>query len=265
MRGYAPISPANVVTALSSVQCVPTGDSNTCGLSPDGGVTIYSGYRAKLYQELATTRSLTTYFEGTITTMSTATPAGYQAGHEGVSGETIAQIETRMVGTWGGGGGVSLGSADDPGQGLRGHLETIVQYPRGNTWIVLHAGTNDATAGAVSTSGYQRLCQRLWAVGNAIPGGLRGIVCCALIGRTDSAPAQTRTDTFNAALPSVVTTLQAAGVFAIFCDTATGWNTGTMMDNSLGTPGLHMNNTTGAAFFGLQVAAALRSAGVTTA
>lgn len=178
-------------------------------------------------------------FVGTRVTRSDAAPRPYPSQHEGASGNAIADVQLRLAGAWGGSGGVTIGSGDDPGAGNRGAMETLATTRAiTNMVAVVHVGTNDATSGAVNTTNYQRMAQRIWAVAGVGPGTLIKIILCTITGRTDGGGTpQTRIDTFNAALPGIITTLTGLGIPAVICDLAASFNTNTMLQGD----GLHPN------------------------
>jgi hypothetical protein len=172
-------------------------------------------------------------FSGTRSTQGMGQPGPYPVAHEGVSGNTIQACETRLVGSWAG-TDTDLGDPGDPGAGSRGSLEDLV-VDQGLTGLVLivHIGMNDASSGAVPQSDWQDFIRRLWSVGD---GSVSRIVACTVTGRDDAN--QSNLDTFNTALPSLVSTLSGEGITITLADPANGWNVGTMNANAL-----HPNRT----------------------
>lgn len=175
---------------------------------------------------------------GTRTTRADAQPRLYQTRHEGVSGDTLASFAARMVGTWGGSGGVTIGSADDPGVGNRGFIETLITT-QGLVGVVpiVHVGMNDASSGAIDRAAYRRMVQRAVAIAALGPGTMPKIGLCTVTGRNDDDAKQARIDTFNAALPTDITTLVGGGAPAVIVDIATPFDRTTMTDIG----GIHYN------------------------
>lgn len=179
-------------------------------------------------------------FVGTRTTRADAQPRPYPIEHEGQSGNTVAGCASRLVGFWGGSGGTTIGSGDDPGAGNRGAMETLATTrSEANMVCVVHIGTNDASSGAIDSTTYERFIRRLWAVAGVGPGNIAAIILCSIVGRTDGAGVpQGRLNTFNStSLPTIIGNLTGASIPVTLCDLAAAFNTGTM----LGSDGLHPN------------------------
>lgn len=195
-------------------------------------------------------------FCGTRSTNDYDQPRPYPSAHEGQSGNAIFGVESRMCGTWTG-GDTDLGDPGDPGAGSRGSMEDLV-VDQSLTGIigVLMVGTNNASSSAIPQSDYQNLVRRLWSIAD---GGVDHIFLCEVTGRTDNATANTRIDTFNTALPGLISTLSGEGISCSLVETNDTFNTGTMLSSD----GLHPNRTgmdhiasvIGAALSGAQLAA----------
>jgi hypothetical protein len=174
-------------------------------------------------------------FIGTRTSNTTATPADYPIYHEGLSGDKLSgtpSFRTRMVGAWGVGTDVTLGSAGDPGVGNRGVFEDLfVDAGHRRAVVVIHIGVNDADTGAISTSDYELLVRRMWAIASsASPTAIVGFLICTDTGAVNSTT-QARVATFNAAAPALVSTLTGLGLPAFLCDTASVIDRQSFYDN----------------------------------
>lgn len=189
---------------------------------------------------------------GTQTAVSGGAPA-YSFYSEAFSGDTCLQVNNRVNGTWGNNTDFTLGSAGDPGPGSRGAMETNAGRGNGQgtggdgAVLLFQMGTNELTGGALDLAYYEVVVKRAWNVYRGSGGSARKILIETIVPRTDSAPAQTRTDTANAGLVTVVANLNAAGYPAELVDTVTGFNTGTMLEDALHT------NTTGNLFRGARL------------
>lgn len=167
-------------------------------------------------------------FVGTLSTESYGQPGPYPPEHEGRGGNTIVGSQSNLVGNWSF-GDTTLGSPGDPGAGNRGTLEDLV-VDRGETGmiIVVMLGMNDASSGTVDTDNYLDYMRRLWAVGD---GSVDHLILCEVTGRDDAN--QTNVDTFNAALPGIVSTLNGESIPCSLATTAAGWNVVTDNDDNL--------------------------------
>lgn len=180
-------------------------------------------------------------FVGTRTANSNAQPRPYPASHEAVSGDTIASCAARLVGSWGGSGGTTIGSGDDPGAGNRGAMEALATTQGlANLVALVMVGTNDASSGAINATNYERFIRRLFAVAGVTPASNLKVFCAFITPRTDGAGVpQGRIDTFNDTdLPALIATLQGEGFAVDTWDPEADFNTGTMLQGDAIHPNL---------------------------
>lgn len=206
------------------------GDSNTAGTATTPG-----GERKAGWPSMTKKRNSC----GVRTAVSGGTPA-YNFHNEGVSGDSLQALTDRMAGMWGNNTDFTLGSAGDPGIGNRGEFETLAARPAGEgrgagrgACIVTMIGTNDLGSGALDLTAFEIYLKRRYNVYVGSGGTVRRWIVNTIIPRTDSAPAQTRTDTANAGLTAVVANLVAYGIPAVLVDVASSIVTGTMLEDTL--------------------------------
>jgi len=218
-----------------------------------------AGWRRHFFENIKSANP-TVNFCGTITNYSYDQPQGYPSGHEAVSGATVSTVQLTTCGFWTG-TNVQLGQAGDPGAGSRGDLEVLAAKPDGqggghqNGGVILvgSCGNNDISSGDVDVPSVQRLLQRMIN----IHGRVKRLYFCKLFQRTDSAPADARIDTFNAAIPGMISTLQGLGYPVAVVD----WSRSAgYLDAWLQADGLHQTSA-GGQFCADQVYAAMQANG----
>ncbi len=219
--------------ASTAKEIIMMGDSLTTGTDRN-----VASYRRHFWENLRIANP-NVNFCGTLTTRAYDQPAGYPSGHESISGQTIAGIELFTAGFWTG-TNVVPGQSGSPAPGSRGDFEVLAARPpgqgggqnNGGVIIILQGGNNNASSGAVDTAAFIRLVERVINT----HGRVHRCYVCTLPPRTDNGAAATRLETFNSAIPGLVTTMQGAGYPVALID----WSASAGYQNSwLQADGLH--------------------------
>jgi lysophospholipase L1-like esterase len=194
---------------------MPLGDSITEGYGASGNV---GGYRIELFRQAVTDGKNITFVGSLTNGPTTVANKTFPRKHEGHGGWTISQISGIVAPT---GGTASVLTSNNP------------------NIVLLMIGTNDINGNMDLANAPNRLDSLIGQITSKVPSALV-VVASIIPSQTDGT--NRNFQTYNAAIPGVVSTAAAAGKHVVFLDNWAAFSADTSYKTKLMTDNLHPND-----------------------